>query len=157
MLGMHGRDQVLEGLARGPDPRLDACRQFGFREAAGCLQFTHGVLCGRPQRGLLPQLRCQNEHSAFGGGEVHVRKPVGLLADAVARGGRIVRTPALVHDRFDVEAELAEVALVPLEHSAKGHLAAAGVPVDLFAQFAAPQAVAGVEQRDEQVQEAFCT
>ena len=106
---------------------------------------------------MLPQLGGQDEDRALLRGQADVREAVGFLADPVPRGGRVIRAPALVRHRLDVEAELAELALVPFEHPAEGDVVAGGVVVDLLAQFAAAQAVLGVEQGDEQVQEAFST
>ena len=49
MLGVHGRDEVLECLAGGPDPRLDAGGEFGVDQAAGGLQLADRVEAAEPR------------------------------------------------------------------------------------------------------------
>ena len=157
VLGVHGGDQVLEGLAGGADPRLDPGGEFGVDQSPGGLQLADRVDGRGAEGGVLPELGREDEHGALGRREAHVRQPVGFLADPVAGGCRVVRSPALVRDGLDVEAEVPQLALVAFEHPAEGDVRAGGVVVDLVPQLAAAQAVGGVEQGDEQVQEAFCT
>ena len=157
VLGVHGGHQVFEGLAGRADPWLDPGGEFGVDQTAGGLQLTDRFHGGGSEGGVLPKLRREDEDRAFLGSEADVGQPVRFLADPVAGGGRVVGAPSLVRHGLDVEAELAQLALVAFEHAAEGDVAARGVVVDLFAQLAAAQAVLGVEQGDEQVQEAFCT
>ena len=157
VLGVYRGHQVLEGLAGGADARLDAGGEFGVDEAAGGLQLADRVHGGGAEGGVLPELRREDEDRALFGGEADVGQPVRFLADPVAGGCRVVGAPARVRHGLDVEAKLAQLAFVAFEHAAEGDVTARGVVVDLFAQLAAAQAVLGVEQGDEQVQEAFCT
>ena len=110
-------------------------------QAAGGLQLADRVHGGGAEGGVFPELRREDEDGALCGGEADVRQPVGFLADPVAGGGRIVGAPALVRHGLDVEAELAQLALVAFEHPAEGDVGAGGVVVDLLAQLAAAQAV----------------
>ena len=70
MLGVHGGDEVVEGLAGRLDPRLDAGGKFDVGESAGGLQLAHGVRGGGAEGGVLPELGGQEEDGAFLRGEL---------------------------------------------------------------------------------------
>ncbi|CAH0291490.1 hypothetical protein SRABI83_04223 [Arthrobacter sp. Bi83] len=157
VLGVHRGNQVLERLACGLDAGLHAGRQLDVCQATRRLELAHGIRGGRAEGCLLPELGGQQKNRPFVGREFHVRQPVRLLADAVPRGGGIVRAPAVVRDRFDVEPEVPQVVLVPLEHPAKGCVGGRSDVVDRLPQLAAAQPVLGVQEGDQEVQQAFST
>ena len=73
VLGVHGRNEVLEGLAGGPDPRLDSGGEFGVGQSAGGLELAHRVDGRGAEGGVLPELGREDEHGALGRGEA--RRP----------------------------------------------------------------------------------
>ncbi|MGY4542666.1 hypothetical protein ACVWY0_002590 [Arthrobacter sp. UYNi723] len=157
MLGVHGSHHIIKGLARWPDARLNTKRKFDVGQGAGGLELAEGAGSGGSQGGTLPQLGRQEKDGPLPRAELDIGQAVRFLADAVAGGGRIIFAPAEVRDGFHIEAELPEVILVPLKHPAEGHVVAGRVMVDLRPQLCPAQAVFGVQQGYQEVQQAFST
>ncbi|MDQ0801166.1 hypothetical protein QF050_002805 [Arthrobacter sp. SLBN-112] len=104
MTGVHGGDDVIEGLPGRLDPGLHAGGEFNLRQPPGGLDLAQCAPGRRTQRGPLPELRSQQQDSPFLGSQLDIRQPVGFLADPVTGCGGVVFAPAGVRQSLDVEA-----------------------------------------------------
>ena len=158
VLRVHAVTRSSNAWPRRPDARLDAGGEFGL---------GRGRLHGRSLRTASGQ-RSRGRHAPKaaprGSGRCTLRgsgwtsgSRLAFLADPVARRGRSSSNPS--PSSVTVSTSKPNCRSSPLSRSnirPKAHRGAV-VVVDLFAQFAAPEPVLGVQQRDEQVQEAFST
>src|SRR4029453_8233185 len=81
---VHGSNDVVECLSGWLDPRLDAGRKVDVGESACGLQLADGIDCGGAESSTFPQLGSKEEDGGFGGRQADIRKPVRVLANAVA-------------------------------------------------------------------------